>query len=222
MVSTDRGRGILTQSDREFALNTEEWAEEKSRAAVNQREKAIVDRVRHGLVDFRHLASKEFPKELLESVFQNPNNGPSTDAEHSSHENMENRRYLYDYSVEAGCTAAVSLIYRMFPLEYSNKIVAEGLEKAVRDYYPNATVVDSSYKPKIRTPDKTHEMALDCLKEGYTLTDKQIKVLLKRGEVDPNEVAEHIQKDTEVSPEHMPGVNKSLRRGFAEFVTRPE
>ncbi|TQQ81824.1 hypothetical protein [Halonotius roseus] len=222
MVSTDRGRGILTQSDREFALNTEEWAKEKSRAAVNQREKAIVNRVQDGLIDFHHLASKEFPKELLNSAFQNPNVDPSKDSEQDTYENMENNQDLYDYSVETGCIAAVSLIYRMFPLEYSNKIVAEGLEKAVRDYYPNATVVDSSYEPKVETPDKTHEIALDCLEEGYTLTDEQVKVLLKRGEVDPDEVAEHVQKDTVMSLKHVSDGNKALRRGLADFATRPE
>jgi len=50
---TDRPRGILSPADRKFlAMSPEERAENYSRAAKGQRERAIRERTRNGIIDF--------------------------------------------------------------------------------------------------------------------------------------------------------------------------
>lgn len=199
MVSLDRDRGILSTSDREYALNNKQWTKDKSRAAVNQRKKAIINRIRNGMLDFNHIANKEFPGELLRSVFYISEDGFNI----SNKEPVSLRdagMIQSDYQeprIEEACIDIVALIYRMYPPALANSIVEKGVSQAIGDFYPNSEVVDASYTPELRSPHKAHEIAKHSLNNGYELTDEQVRLLLEEGEVDPREVAEHIKRDNE-------------------------
>lgn len=197
MVSIDRKRGMLSKSDREYALNTNEWAENKSRAAAGQREKAIIERLRHGMFDFQHLVDERFPEELLEAVFfQSLEN---TDSEYDTGK-PEEREGLADFAdnidpeVEKSCIAAVALIYRIYKTTKANKIIEKGVKRAVQDFHTDTFVVDASYDPNLKSPELAHTIAKNKLESEASLTDSQIKLLLARGEVDPKKVALHVQK----------------------------
>jgi len=71
MVNDDtrRGRGILTQSDREYlALSAVDREEQYTAPARSQRRKAIRERVENALLDFPQLA-REVDDDVLEDVF---------------------------------------------------------------------------------------------------------------------------------------------------------
>lgn len=199
MVSLDRDRGILSTSDREYALNNEQWTKDKSRAAVNQRKKAIINRIRNGMLDFNHIANEEFPGELLRSVFYISEGGFNI----SNKEPVSLRdagMIQSDYQeprIEEACIDIVALIYRMYPPSLANSIVEKGVSQAIGDFYPKSEVVDASYTPELQSPHKAHEIAKHSLNNGYELTDEQVRLLLEEGEVDPREVAEHIKQDNE-------------------------
>lgn len=196
MVSRKRDRGILSQSDREFALNNEEWAEGKSRPASNQREKAVVKRMRNGVIDFQHLADREFPEELIQSALYPPDPESAKESELDYATDEPGDGTHYDRHVRQGFIAAISLIYRMYPLNYSNHIVEQGVKQAVRDFYPDYEIADVSYDPDLQSPQNMHEQAVEFLEKDLTLTEEQIRVLLERGEIDPERVAEHVSKQT--------------------------
>lgn len=65
---SDRPRGILSPSDREYLTDPEGFVEKKSRQAADKREGAIHKRVRASLRDFRLLAD-ELPAEEREKIF---------------------------------------------------------------------------------------------------------------------------------------------------------
>ena len=66
---TGRGRGILTQSDREYlALSAGDREEQYSAPARSQRRKAIRERVENALLDFPQLA-RQVDDDVLEDVF---------------------------------------------------------------------------------------------------------------------------------------------------------
>jgi len=195
MVSLNRKRGILSESDRNYALNTEEWSKEKSRPAANQRKKAIIERVRNSILDFNHLADEEFPEELLNQVFHlqeeyDPEeHGPLTLQQSGSLDIGQQ-----DPRIQEGCTAAITLIYRMFSPKIANSIVEQGVRQAIQEFYPEYVVVDASYNPDLRSPSKSHDRAKSRMEEGLRLSEDELRLLLERGEVDPQKIAEHVQE----------------------------
>jgi hypothetical protein len=198
MVSLDRDRGILSTSDRRYALDYERWSEGKSRAASNQRETSIIKRIGNGILDFRNLSNEEFPQELLEQVFRAPEEEFSVNQIDSlSLQQMDTIFEYHNPGVEQGCISAVELIYRMYTPNVANKIIEMGVRRAIRDFYPEYEVSDASYDPELDSPDKTHQRAKKFLEEGVTLSDEQIRVLLERGEVNPVTIAEHVQSETQ-------------------------
>ena len=198
MISLDRDRGILSESDRRYALDYERWSEGKSRVAGNQREAAIINRVGNSMLDFRILSNKEFSHDLLEQVFQSPEEEFSVNQIDSL--SLQQIDTIFEYrnpGIEQGCISAVELIYRMYSPTIANKIIEMGVKRAIRDFYPEYEVSDASYDPELHSPDRTHQLAKEFLEEGVTLSDEQIRVLLERGEVNPETIAEHVQSETQ-------------------------
>lgn len=197
MVTIDRNRGMLSKSDREYALKYEEWVEDKSRPAANQREKAIVDRLYNSMFDFQHLADEKFPEELLESVFFK--SLEQTDSENGKGKSKEREGLASfikdkDPKIEESCIAAVSLIYRIYKRGDANVIIEKGVTRAVQDFYRDKVVVDASYNPELESPEAAYHTALEKLELGEPMSSDQIKLLLERGEVDPEKIAEHVRK----------------------------
>jgi len=64
----ERGRGILSSSDREYLKNSDSWREQHSRSAEAQRRKAIKSRMWDAIHDFRPLTDDVEP-ETLQDVF---------------------------------------------------------------------------------------------------------------------------------------------------------
>lgn len=64
----ERGRGILSSSDREYLKNSDSWREQHSRSAKAQRRKAIKKRMWNAIFDFRPLTDDVEP-ETLQDVF---------------------------------------------------------------------------------------------------------------------------------------------------------
>ena len=197
MDSDERERGILSSADREYALDPEKWSEDKSKPSVSQRKKAITSRVRNAILDFEYLVNENFPQEILDSAFQPPDDfdrkkdGPIT----LRQAGMIDLKEGTDPNIERGFTAAVCLIYRKFPLSVANNIIEKGVKRAVSDFYPNQQVIDASYDPVLISTEDAHKKAKDKLREGSRLTSEQVQLLLERGEVDPEEVAEHVQSN---------------------------
>lgn len=202
MVSDERERGILSSADREYAIDPEKWSENKSRPAVNQRKKAITNRVRDSILDFEYLADEKFPQEILDSAFERPDNfDPKKDGPLNLRQAGAIDSEAKDPNIEEGFIAAVSLIYRTFSPSVANKIIERGVIRATNDFYPNHEVVDASYEPVLRPTENAYERAKDSLEEGLNLTSEQIRLLLEHGEVDPEEVAEHVQRNSRLHSE---------------------
>lgn len=205
MVSDNRERGILSSADREYALDPEKWSKDKSKPAVSQRKKAITNRVRNAILDFEYLADENLPQEILDSAFQPPDDfdpkkdGPITLRQAGMVDLDEGK----DPNIEKGFIAAVCLIYRTFPLRIANRIVEKGVNRAVSDFYPNQEAIDASYDPVLISTEDAHERAKDRLREGSRLTSEQVQLLLERGEVDPEEVAEHVQNSQTKYTNHL-------------------
>lgn len=196
MVSIDRDRGILSEADRRYALNTEEWSKGKSRPATNQRKSAITDRVRNSILDLRHLANKEFPEELLKSIFYVSEQKIIEEKGGLSLKQMGSVGDKYiDPDIEEGFIAGIALMYRVFGVPSANSIIEQGLEQAMNDFYPKTEVVDSTYDPDLQSPEKAHELAKNYLEDGLMLSDEQVRLLIERGEVDSEKVIEHVQRD---------------------------
>ena len=208
MVSLNRGRGILSESDRNYALNNEQWSKEKSRPAANQRREAIIERLRNSMLDFILLADEEFPEELLSQVFH-------LDQEYDleKHGPLSLMQFgqldlEQDPRIQEGCTAAIALIYRMYSPTIANTIIEEGVRQAVQAFYPEHKVVDASYNPDLRSPDRAHEQAKNRMEKGLRLREDDLRLLLEQQEVDPQRVASHVQEKNQ----QYVGMDKSRMR----------
>jgi hypothetical protein len=157
------------------------------------------------MLDFQYLADKDFPEELLEEAFT-PAEGEINDLDGAFadlHQRGELEAELLDPNVEESCVAAVAFLHRMLPPTLFNDVVERGVKQAVREYYPEYEVVDASYEPDIRSPEKAYERAERFLENGFTLSDEQVRLLLERGEVEPEKIAEHVQRDTQPFQKHL-------------------
>lgn len=214
MVSLDRDRGILSESDRRYTLDYDSWSKGKSRVAGNQRETSIINRVGNSMLDFRILSNKEFPRELLDQVFRSSEDNFNVDqSDPLSLQQMDSIFEYHNPGIEEGCICAVELIYRMYTPDVANKIIEMGVRRAIRDFYPEYEVSDASYEPELYSPDQTHQRAKQFLEEGVTLSDEQIRLLLERGEVSPEKIAEHVQSKTQ-----SPHKNRTLGKSRNQIV----
>jgi len=203
MVSDDRGRGILSPSDREYASHPEQYSEEKSRTAVNKREEAIVERVRNAVLDFEYLSDTDFPDKLLESAFSPPE-GDIEDLDGGFADLYRRGKLdtkLLDPDIEDNFVSMVAFLFHVLPPTLFSEVVEDGVKQAIREQYPDYEVVDASYNPDIRSPDRAHKQAKNLLENGISLSDEQVRLLLERGEVDPQKVAENVQNETKTVTE---------------------
>lgn len=218
MVSTDRGRGILSTSDREYALDPEQYEEEKSRTAVNKREEAIVERVRNAVIDFEFLTNPTFPDRLLEAAFS-PAEGDIEDLDGGFTDLYRRGKLdteLLDPDIEDNFVSMVALLFHVLPPTLFSEVVEDGVKQAVREQYSEYEVVDASYTPDIRSPDRAYGQAKALLENGISLGDEQVRILLERGEVDPQKVAENVQNQTKPLTEKVDTPSGKA----AEYLTR--
>lgn len=194
MVSNERERGILSSADREYARDPEKWSESKSRAAASQRKNAIANRIQNAIIDFNYLADEDFPQEILDSAFQTPDDFEPEEHRPLTHGKVGGISFQDRDPIIQGFTAAVSLIYRSFPMPVANRTIELGVIQATNNFYPDHNLVDASYDPVLVSKEDAHERARDALEQGLKLTGEQVLLLLEQGEVDPTEVAEHVQE----------------------------
>lgn len=214
MVSDERERGILSSADRDYVLDPERWSENKTRPAVNQRKKAITNRVRNAILDFEYLSDEKFPQEILDSAFQRPDDfDPKKDGPINLRQAGAVDDEAKDPNIERGFIAAVSLIYRTFSTNVANTIIEKGVINATSEFYPDREVVEASYDPTFRSTEDVHERAKDALEEGSILSNEQVLLLLKHGEVDPDDVAENVQENSgPISDRHKRIVKQTRER----------
>lgn len=188
-------RGVFSKADRNYLRNPGEY----SRQAANERERKIVERIQDSMLDFRWLADPEFPDHLLEQAFSASEeqveelSGPW--ARKVKTGEIDER--LSDPEMEDSTVEMVATLHRMYPPSLFNGIIEEGVEKAVKYYYPEYEVRDASYDPDIRRQDEAYERAKRRLEQDSLLRDEDVRVLLERGEVDPQRVADKIQEQQE-------------------------
>jgi hypothetical protein len=210
-----RERGVLAPADREYLNDPEGYQNQKSRQAAYKRREEIPKRIRNSLLDMSILAHPQFPDDLLEAAFSVPEDrvdeqeGPWARAVQRG--DLEGP--LSDSGIEDSVVEAITLFHRMYPPSVFNDIVEEGVKQAVDHYYPDHEVLDASYEPDIRRKGAAHEWAKRSLEEGGRLTDEEIRILLKRGEIDPEEIAAHVREQPE---------NTSFADSFAEWVEQAE
>jgi len=210
MGSKQRARGILSPEDRDYILDPEKWSENKTTSEIDQRKKAITNRLRNAILDFEYLSHENLPQPILDSAFQCPNDfDPKKDGPISMRQAGGIDVGGKDPSIERGFMAAVTLIYRTFSTYVANDIVEKGVVNATSDFYPNHEIVDASYDPTLRPVEGVHERAKKDLEEGSILSNAQVLLLLKEGEVDPDDVAENVQQ-------HSGPVNSSNKRMFKQ------
>jgi len=210
MGSKERARGILSPEDREYILDPEKWSENKTASEIDQRKKAITNRLRNAILDFEYLSHENLPQPILDSAFQCPDDfDPKKDGPISLRQAGGIDVGGKDPSIERGFTAAVTLIYRTFSTYVASEIVEKGVINATSVFYPNHEIVDASYDPTLRPVEGVHERAKKALEEGSILSNAQVLLLLKEGEVDPDDVAENVQQ-------HSGPVNSSNKTMFKQ------
>lgn len=195
MGSKERTRGILSPEDREYILEPEKWSENKTASEIDQRKKAITNRLRNAILDFEYLSHENLPQPILDSAFQCPDDfDPEKDGPITLRQAGGIDVGGKDPSIERGFAAAVTLIYRTFSTYVANEIVEKGVINATSVFYPDHEIVDASYDPTLRPVEGVYERAKKALEEGSILSNPQVLLLLKEGEVDPDDVAENVQK----------------------------
>lgn len=221
MVSNERERGILSSADREYARDPEKWSESKSRPAASQRKNAIANRIQNAIIDFNYLADEDFPQEILDSAFQIPDDFELEEDGPFSHGKVGGISLNGRGPIIQGFTAAVSLIYRSFPTTVANRIIEQGVIQATNDFYPDYNLIDASYDPVLVSKEDAHERARDALEQGSKLTGEQVRLLLEQGEVDPTEVAEHVQKKHSEYLDRQQNIFEQTRKKRMERLERP-
>lgn len=193
---TERPRGLLSDADRKYLTNPEEYGTRQSRY---KRREAIPERIHHGMLDFGILADPDFPDELLDKAFGVPNNelgsydGPWAEMIQSGRIDGE----LIHPAVENGAVNAITLFHRIYPPSKFNDIIEEGVKQAVEYYYPEMEVKDAGYSPTIEKRGAAHDRAKRRLEKERRLTDEMVRLLLEEGEVDPQEVVKHVRNPPE-------------------------
>ena len=85
----------------------------------------------------------------------------------------------------------------MFPPGVANSMVERGVRQAFREFYSDYEVTDADYDPHVQSTSMVHDRAKSNLNDGRQLNEDEIRILLERGEIDPQKVAEHVQKNSE-------------------------
>lgn len=213
-----RDRGILAPVDREYLNDPERYQNQKSRQAAYKRREEIPKRIRNSLLDMSILAHPQFPGDLLEAAFSVPEDRVDEQeglwARAVQRGDLEGP--LSDSRVEDSVVEAITLFHRMYPPSLFNDFVEDGVKQAGDHYYPDYEVLDASYEPDIRQKGAAHERAKRRFEKGLRLTDEEIRILLKWGEIDPEEVATHVREQPE-EPE-----NTSFAESFAEWCEQAE
>jgi len=208
-----RDRGILAPADREYLNDPERYQNQKSRQAAYKRREEIPKRIRNSLLDMSILAHPQFPGDLLEAAFSAEEGIDEREGLRARAIQRANVDWtLTDPRIEDSIVDAMTLFHRMYPPSLFNDFVEDGVKQAGDHYYPDYEVLDASYEPDIRRKGAAHEWAKRSLEEGYRLTDEEIRILLKQGETDPEEVATHVREQPE-EPENT---------SFAEWCEQAE
>lgn len=190
----DRDRGIFSESDRLYLVDRENYATRQTRY---NRKQEIPRRIRNAFLDLAILADPEFPEDLLDEAFRDPS-GETVDVGEmvgawEDREPAMREQPAADEAMQQGFVEAIALMNKLYTQTGATALVEEGTTTAVRRYYPELEVVDASYDPDIRPRGQAHDVAKHRLKEDLTLTDEQVRLLLEKGEIDPERVAKHVR-----------------------------
>jgi hypothetical protein len=93
MPDKDRGRGVLSQADRQYLRNPDGY----SRQAAHERKQAIAERVENSVLDFRLLAYR-LPDDIVNDVFAKRSNAQEGGATKTDEERPETRR-MFQYII---------------------------------------------------------------------------------------------------------------------------
>lgn len=187
MVNSDRGRGILTESDREYLRLSDGEREEKySAPARSKRRRAIHDRTLNGLLDFTHLL--EQPADGRESVFEKTDRQKQLDDLPTEGErrlrggvdvpDRQPRDDLIGSLTDAIAYIHLGLKDRSGSVDLLEGIIREGIKKGEMVGYGRAVDVEVSIEIESATEDVELEVLLEKYLSDEELSEDEWKILL--------------------------------------------
>jgi hypothetical protein len=201
MTSTDRDRGIFSSSDRAYLQNPEQWENEHSHSAVEQRKEAISTRIQNSIIDFHYISNENFSWDMVDSTFRAKKDiDPKERIPRPLWQAGQNRSYNYD--IQDGFVSAISTLYRAYPLMTANRIIREGVIEFIEKFKPELEVKNAKFRPQLTHKKGAHDRAKEALSEGSSITNAQLRLLLLNGEVEPAEVATHVRRNFGGEPAH--------------------
>jgi len=198
-----RERGVLTQGDRKY-LRGEKSLEGSAEYNVQRR---IRRRIRDSLLDFAFLADPELleTEQLLRAIrgetvetddLIRSSEDPANDdrgAQVGPHA-IVSQEPVIDPEIKQALLNVLVFSFRAIrgPSQYTVS-VENAASEAFDRYMPEATITENDYRLEYEQPDEALRVARIKLDENRPLTDAEVRLLLERGDVGPDRVAEQVR-----------------------------